>query len=65
MARRYFNVLKNHVMILITLVVLICISELTAGTVSSIAKIATGIVMIYVVFNYALWLLKTPTAKNE
>ena len=66
MARRYFNVLKNHVVVLITLIILIAVSELADGTIATMAKIATGIVMIYVVFTYAIWLLKAPTAKmNE
>jgi hypothetical protein len=63
MAKRSFNVLKSHVLLIITLVVLICLSELSEGSVSSVARIATGVVMIYVAIGYALWLLKSPTAK--
>lgn len=66
MAKRYFNVFRNHVAILVALVILICISELAQGAIATAAKIATGIVMIYAALNYAIWLLKSPTAKmNE
>lgn len=66
MARRYLNVFKNHVVVMIMLVVLICVSELSTGTIATIAKVATGLLMIYVAINYAMWLLKAPIAKaNE
>jgi predicted CDP-diglyceride synthetase/phosphatidate cytidylyltransferase len=65
MARRYFNVFKNHVMILIMLIVMVCLSELTSGTVSTIAKIAAGILMIYSVISYSLWLLKKPASVDK
>ena len=66
MAKRYFNVFRNHVAMLVTLIVLICISEMATGTAATVATIATGVLMIYLVISYALWLLRTPTAKmNE
>jgi hypothetical protein len=66
MAKRYFNVFRSHLLVLITLVVLICVGEMTEGAVATVAKIATGVVMIYIAINYAVWLLKAPVAKvNE
>ncbi len=58
MAKKFLNV-----GVLIALVILIGLSELTEGATATIAKILTGLVMIYVAINYALWLLKAPVAK--
>lgn len=63
MAKRYFNIFKSHIAVLILLLALICTAELTTGTVTMIARIATGVVMIYVAIKYAIWLLKAPTAR--
>jgi hypothetical protein len=63
MAKNYVNVSKSHVLLVVTLIALICIGELSDGAVSMVARIATGVVMIYVAISYALWLLKSPTAK--
>lgn len=65
MARRYFNVFKSHVMVLIILITLVCVSEFTVGTISTVAKIAAGVLMIYSVISYSLWLLRTPGRVNE
>ncbi len=63
MAKRYFNVLKSHVAILILIIALICTSEFTSGTVSMIARIVTGVLLIWAAISYAVWLVKAPTAK--
>jgi hypothetical protein len=63
MEKNYVNVSKSHVLLIVTLIALICVSELADGAVSTVARIATGVVMIYVAISYALWLLKSPTAK--
>jgi hypothetical protein len=65
MARRYYNVFKNHVFVLIVLIAMIGLSEFTTGTISAAAKIAAGILMIYSVVSYSLWLLRTPPAKTN
>lgn len=66
MAKRYFNVFRNHVLVLLTLVGLIILSEVTSGMTATIANICAGLVMIYIAINYALWLLKAPTMRaNE
>lgn len=65
MAKRYFNVFKNHVIILIVLVALVCLSEFTSGAVSAVSKIVAGALMIYSVISYARWLLRTPGRVNE
>jgi predicted CDP-diglyceride synthetase/phosphatidate cytidylyltransferase len=63
MAKRYFNVLKSHVAVLVLIIALICTSEFTSGAVSTVAKIVTGILLIWVAISYAIWLIKAPTAK--
>ena len=65
MARRYYNVFKNHVLVFIILIAMICLSEFTNGTVSTVAKIAAGVLMIYSAISYAIWLLRTPVAKTN
>jgi predicted CDP-diglyceride synthetase/phosphatidate cytidylyltransferase len=65
MARRYFNVFKQHLLVLIILVTFVCLSEFTNGTVSTIAKIGAGLLMIYSVISYAMWLLRTPGRVND
>lgn len=62
MAKRYFNVFRNHIAMLVLLLALICTGEFTRGTVSMVARIATGAVMIYVAIMFAVWLIKSPTA---
>jgi predicted CDP-diglyceride synthetase/phosphatidate cytidylyltransferase len=63
MAKRYFNIFKSHIAMLMLIIVLICISESTTGTVSMVAKIATGALLIYAAISYAIWLFKAPTAQ--
>ncbi len=63
MAKRYFTILKSHVAMLILIIALIGISEFTSGAVSTVAKIATGVLLIWSAISYAIWLVKTPTAK--
>jgi predicted CDP-diglyceride synthetase/phosphatidate cytidylyltransferase len=65
MARRYFNVFKNHVYILLMIVVLICTAEFTEGAVSTISKVLTGMLMIYSAISYTIWLIKSPTHVKE
>jgi hypothetical protein len=62
MAKRYFNVFKSHIALLVLIIALICVSQFTSGTVSTVAAIATGALMIYSAISYAIWLFKTPTA---
>ena len=61
MAKRYFNVFRNHVVILVLLVATVFVSEITSGTVASVTKIAAGVMMIYAAIYYAVWLMKRPT----
>ncbi|HEX6913708.1 MAG TPA: hypothetical protein VF145_00620 [Chitinophagaceae bacterium] len=66
MAKRYFNIFRNHLAVIVALIVLICTGELAEGTTATLAKIATGVLMIYVAISYALWLLRAPVNKvNE
>lgn len=61
MAKRYFNVFRNHLMILVLLVATILVSEVTSGVVSVVATVTAGIIMIYAAIYFAVWLLKRPT----
>jgi hypothetical protein len=63
MAKRYFNIFKSHIAILILIVALVCTSEITTGTVSAAAKIAAGALLIWAAISYAIWLFKAPTAQ--
>ena len=62
MAKRYFNVFKSHIAMLILIIALVLTSELTNGAVSTAAKICAGSLMIYAAISYAIWLFKAPTA---
>jgi hypothetical protein len=63
MAKRYFNIFKSHIAILILIVTLIFVSEFTTGTVSLVAKLITGALLIYAAISYTIWLIKAPTAQ--
>lgn len=63
MAKRYFNIFKSHIVVLVTIIVLIMASEFTSGRVAAAAKIATGAVLIWAAISYAIWLIKAPTAR--
>jgi hypothetical protein len=66
MARRYFNVFRSHVVAMIVLIILICISEIAYGTtLATAAQISAGILMIYSAIRYTIWLFKKPTVVNE
>lgn len=66
MAKRYFNVFKSHVVLLIVLIVLVGIAEITYGsTVATIAQIAAGVLMIFAAIRYTIWLLKKPAVTSE
>jgi len=65
MAKRYFNVFKSHVSMLVLIIALIFTSEFTSGAVSMIAKTATGVLLIWAAISYAIWLVKAPTAKMK
>jgi hypothetical protein len=63
MAKRYFNIFKSHIAMLILIVTLICVSEVTTGTVSLVAKLITGVLLIYSAISYVIWLIKAPTVQ--
>lgn len=62
MAKRYFNIFKSHIVILVLIIALICTAEFTTGTVSAVAKMATGALLIWAAISYAIWLFRAPTA---
>ena len=65
MAKRYFNVFRHQVVLLVLMIVLIAVSELTEGTISTVTKITAGAMMIYTAIMYVVWLIKAPTAKMK
>jgi hypothetical protein len=62
MAKRYFNIFKSHIVIFVLIITMICAAEVTTGTVSAVAKMATGALLIWAAISYAIWLFKAPTA---
>jgi hypothetical protein len=63
MAKRYYNIFKSHIAILILIVALICTSEFTTGAVAATAKVIAGALLIWAAISYAIWLFKAPTAQ--
>lgn len=65
MARRYFSVFKTHFYLLAVLIVLVVISSVTIGLISTITSIMAGLVMIIFGIAMTLWILKTPAKRTN
>jgi len=60
MAKRYFNIFKRHMLVMMLIIVFIMASAFTNGTASTATAIGAGILLIGSAIRYAIWLLKTP-----
>ena len=63
---RYLRVYKKQLLVLIIILVLAYISSVSKN--KSIAKttaVATGIIMIVAAISFVVWIIKTPTKKDN
>lgn len=65
MAKRYFSVFKKHIFLLVILIILIVVSSVTPGLVSTITSIAAGLVMIILGLALTMWIIKTPAKRTN
>lgn len=65
MARRYFSVFKRHIYLTILLIILIVVSSVTPGYISTITSVAAGLVMILLGLALTLWIIKTPAKSSN
>ncbi len=50
---------------MIVFLVLIIVSSITRGKLSSVTSVLTGILMIYAAIVFTAWIIKTPSKKNR
>lgn len=62
---RYLKVFKRKILLLILIIVLTIISSVTKGKVSVVVSTITGIFLIVVAIYYIIWIIKTPTSKEN
>lgn len=65
MIRRYLSVFRNHVFLILILLALIIVSTVTQGKISTYTATFTGIVMIYAAIVFTVWIIRTPSKKNN
>lgn len=63
---RYLKVYKKQLIVLFVIIALVCLSTyLHSKKASSITAVAAGIVMIGVAIFFLIWIIKTPTKKDN
>jgi len=65
MARRYFSVFKKHIYLISLLVVLVIVSSIATGTLSTVTSVMAGAMMIIMGLAVTIWIVKTPAKRTK
>ena len=65
MVLRYLKVFKKNIFLIIVIITLIIVSSVTKGKTATITSTLAGIAMIYGGITFIMWIIRTPTKKDE
>ncbi len=65
MFSRYLKVFKKNILLIIVIITLIVVSSVTKGKTATITSTLAGIAMIYGGITFIVWIIRTPTKKEE